>query len=74
MKQNIYNYILLLFLIIVLFLILYFIITNNVEEGFTPKIREFYRPFIRNARIYSSNFHNKYKTSVTNFFRKTGLI
>ena len=72
MKQNIHIYILLLFII---FISLYFgLITNNIDEGFTPKIRELYRPYIRNVRIYSSNLHNKYKTNVINFLRRIGLI
>jgi hypothetical protein len=51
--------------------------SNNSEddkENFTPHIRRFYRPYLRNTRIYRDNFYNKMKEHFHRFLRKTGLI
>jgi hypothetical protein len=72
MKNKICNYIL-LFLIITICLYVSSN-ANTYSEGFTPKIREFYRPYVRNSRIFSESLYNKHKTNVTNLFRKFGII
>lgn len=38
-----------------------------VKEGFTPKIRSFYNPYMRNLRIYTESFMNHYND---NYFIK----
>ena len=43
-------------------------------EGFTPKIREVYRPYVRKIRIFSENFYNNSIENVSTFFRKMGVI
>lgn len=66
--------------IIVLFII-YYIYTHyynieckcNKKENFTPKIRETYRPYVRNARLVSEGFYGNSKNSVNSLFRKIGL-
>ena len=48
----------------ILFLIL--LVVRNVQlqkskkEEFIPKIRSYYRPYLRNARIYAESFSNTY--------------
>jgi hypothetical protein len=76
MNHKIYNYI---FLILALILILNlfnntFKIGINNTENFTPKIREMYRPYVRNTRIATNSLYNKYNNNISNIFRKIGLI
>ena len=66
--------------LLLLFIIIVFIITtinmnmNPLEEGFTPKIRSFYRPHLRNTRLYIESFENTYSYDYfINIFRKVGL-
>jgi hypothetical protein len=47
---------------------------NTDKENFTPHIRRFYRPYLRNTRIYTDNFYNKMREHFHRFLRKTGLI
>lgn len=44
------------------------------KEAFTPKIRELYRPYVRNARIISEGFYEKHSTNISNLFRKFGIM
>ena len=72
------NYILYyLFSILIIFIFAYINSMHEIDEkkeGFTPKIRETYRPYVRNLRIGTQSLYNKYKTNVTNFLRKVGII
>jgi hypothetical protein len=47
---------------------------KDVEEAFTPKIREFYRPYSRNARLMSEGVYNKHTPMISNLFRKVGIM
>jgi hypothetical protein len=69
MKYFIYNC---TFLIIILFFAC--INTKNELEAFTPKIRELYRPYVRNMRIISDNLYNKHSANASNLFRKFGIM
>jgi hypothetical protein len=69
MKNLIYNCV--LFLIIVIFA---YINSVHTVEGFTPKIREMYRPYVRNARISGQEFYNKSNSNISNLFRKFGIM
>jgi hypothetical protein len=73
-KQLIYNSLFLLLLL--LFIILYYTFYQPVyKEAFVPKqIKEIYRPIARNVRINYEGFYNKSSTSVSNFFRKFGIL
>jgi len=51
----------------------YYIKNNNKTENFTPKVREMYRPYVRNARIVSEGFYGDSKNNITHLFRKFGL-
>jgi len=64
-------YISFLFLIVLLFS--YYNMSHTVEN-FTPKIRELYRPIIRNTRIIGEGFYNKGSSNISNLFRKFGLM
>ena len=47
---------------------------KKLSEGFTPKIRSLYRPHIRNLRIYTETFANKYsKNYLIPVLKKMGL-
>jgi|LauGreDrversion4_2_1035121.scaffolds.fasta_scaffold1546537_1 hypothetical protein len=70
MKYWIYNFI----LIIVIFVISYNSSLNIVTEDFTPKIREMYRPVVRNARLGAEGFYNKHSSNMSNLFRRFGLM
>jgi hypothetical protein len=56
---------------IILITIIIFQSINNKKsldkEGFTPKIRSFYYPYVRNLRIYTETFLNQYND---NYFIK----
>lgn len=54
--------------------ILLYCVTFNHIENFTPKIREFYRPILRKTRIIGEGFYNKSSSTISNLFRKLGLI
>jgi hypothetical protein len=69
MKHLIYNCI--LFFIIIIFA---YINSLDYVESFTPKIKEMYRPYVRNARIISEGFYNKTNSNISNLFRKFGIM
>ena len=74
MKYFIYNC---LFLIMILFFAYINTIYQNNQynqEAFTPKIREMYRPYVRDARIISEGFYEKNKSDISNLFRKFGIM
>jgi hypothetical protein len=62
-----------LFFIIIVVIFAYFNSLQDVES-FTPKIRELYRPYVRNARIIGEGFYNKQQNNISNLFRKFGII
>ena len=70
MKYWIYNCILII-------IIIAFALNNNdniILENFTPKIREMYRPLVRNARLRSEDVYNKHSSNMSNLFRRVGLL
>jgi len=69
MKYLLYNF----FFIIIIFIFSYINSLHN-EEGFTPKIKEIYRPHIRNARIFGQDIYNKSSSNISNLFRKVRII
>lgn len=47
---------------------------KNTKEGFTPKIRSMYRPYMRNIRLGIESYTTPYNTDFfIGFFRKFGL-
>ena len=69
MKNLIYNCF--LFLIIVIFA---YINSLHTVESFTPKLKEMYRPYVRNARVIGEGFYNKSTSNISNLFRKFGIM
>lgn len=70
MKYWIYNFILII-------IIIAFALNNNdntILENFTPKIREMYRPLVRNARLGTEDVYNKHSSNMSNLFRRVGLL
>lgn len=47
---------------------------TDVAEPFTPRIRELYRPYTRNARLLSEGLYNKHTSTLSNLFRKFGIM
>ena len=47
--------------------------SNPDVENFTPKMRETYRPYLREARIVSEGFYGDSKNNIDHLFRKFGL-
>jgi len=60
--------------IFILCLILIYFTFKNKKENFTPKIREFYRPYIRHTKGVYNNILNIYTTKITTLLRRVGLI
>ena len=59
-------------------IIFYFAYHNSIiydrnKETFTPHIRRFYRPHLRNARLYTEGMYNKTNEYLNKFLRKSGL-
>ena len=69
MKHLIYNCF--LFLIVITFA---YINSLHTVESFSPKIKEMYRPYVRNARIIGEGFYNKSTSNISNLFRKFGIM
>jgi len=61
------------FFVIIIVTFAYFNSLQDVES-FTPIIREFYRPYIRNARVFGEGIYGKQKIFISNLFRKFGLM
>ena len=70
MKFFIYN----CFFLLVIFIFAYVNTINHMEEAFTPKIRELYRPYSRHIRLMSEGAYNKHTNTVSNFFRRFRVI
>ena len=69
MKHLIYNCF--LFLIVITFA---YINSLHTVESFSPKIKEMYIPYVRNARIIGEGFYNKSTSNISNLFRKFGIM
>jgi hypothetical protein len=69
MKHIVYSFFLIL-------IVIFFAYVNSMHsvESFTPNIREFYRPIIRNTRLISEGFYNNTTSSVSNILRKLKII
>ena len=48
--------------------------SNMLIESFTPKVREMYRPLVRNARLGAEGLYNKHSSNMSNLFRIFGLM
>ena len=61
-----------------IFIILFFAYKNSQislqKESFHPYSRQWYRPVIRNTRLYSNEWYNKIKEKMDRFWRKIGWL
>ncbi len=69
MKQLLYA----CFLAVIIIIFAYFNSLRDVEQ-FTPGVRAFYRPIVRQTRIVGEGFYNKTSTNISNLFRKFGIM
>ena len=69
MKHFVYNCFLLL-------LVISFAYINSSPhvDGFTPRVRAFYRPVVRRARIVGEGFYSKTSTNLSTLFRRFGIL
>jgi hypothetical protein len=71
----------LLLIILIILACLYYDYANDyandyasINEGFTPRIREMYRPYLRHSRIFTNHVYNTHQNNIYNLFRKFGLM
>jgi hypothetical protein len=64
----------LLFLFIIVLCLYYDCASAGVNEGFTPRIREMYRPYLRHTRIFTNRIYNTHQNNIYTLFRKFGLM
>ena len=69
MKQFLYA----CFLVLIIIVFAYYNSLPKIET-FTPKIRELYRPIVRQTRIVGEGFYNKTSSNISNLFRKFGIM
>jgi hypothetical protein len=78
MKYLIYNCIFILIIIIFAYVNTIYeqkiVLDKSQKEAFTPKMRELYRPYVRNARIISEGFYDAHSSNMSNLFRKFGIL
>lgn len=56
-----------------LFIIFFFAYVNSTnQEGFMPKLREYYRPIARNARLWKDNVLNV--NYLSNRLKRMGML
>lgn len=61
-------------LIAIILFVSYYNTINSTEEGFIPFINKIYRPYVRNARVYSENLFNKKKVELHNILKKHSIM
>jgi len=62
-----------IFFIIIIIAFAYFNSLHDAE-GFTPTIREMYRPYTRHARIRGTDFYNRQIKRLANLLKKMGIV
>jgi hypothetical protein len=66
------SYFLSIWIILIVIIILQTV--TQKKEGFTPKIRGMYRPYVRRARLHVENFVNKYNGNyIINMLKKYNI-
>ena len=61
-------------LFIFIILVSMYNVYNETHEGFTPSIREMYRPYIRDARIKAEGLYTKHTNKLHNILRKFQIM
>jgi hypothetical protein len=70
-NEFLFLFIIIIFPIIIYYSIIYYI---NNTEGFTPNIRELYRPIIRQTKSLKENLVDKNFKKIHNSLRKYGIM
>lgn len=71
------KYIIILIIIFMLYVILYnysSLLIYSGCEGFTPKVRQTFRPYFRDTKTYCEGFYNNTKNRFNRFLRNIGLF
>ena len=64
-----------LYILSLCMIIFYFSLKNSKNlENFTPKLREYYRPYIRHTKGLYNNIYNTSVIKIENVMRRIGLI
>jgi hypothetical protein len=61
------------FFIIIIVAFAYFNSLHDID-GFTPMLKEMYRPYIRRARIRVESFYDKQQKVISNLIKKIGIV
>ena len=76
MKLNSKKYgviILSVILVTIVTIVILVILLKKEKEGFTARIREMYRHYLRNIRLFKDERYNQIKNYFFSFIRKIGL-
>jgi hypothetical protein len=69
------SYIFIIWILIVIISILWFLNTTpTTKEPFLSGFNKMYRPYVRNARLYTSNKINSFTSKSKVFFRRIGIL
>jgi dolichol kinase len=52
-----FQYIILFIIAFIILFVFFWLFQTKTKEGFTPYIRELYRPYVRRVRIHGSNLY-----------------
>jgi len=78
MKTNLYAYItLVIVIILVLYLSITIVVSNSnkqQKEGFLSGFQQMFRPYVRNARLYTTTTFNSISNRGYVVFKRGGLI
>ena len=69
LKMKLFQTIKYLFFLTLISIPIYLLLQINKKEAFTPKIREMYRPYVRNSRLIYENTKNSTMHNLNVFLR-----
>jgi uncharacterized protein YpmB len=75
MKSNLIIF-LILFIAVITAIFMFFVLhkeSYSSKEGFLSGFRQMYRPYIRKARLYTTNNYNALSGKTSVFLRRVGL-
>ena len=71
-KYKSFFFLIVLSILFILAILLFYTKINN-KESFVPKIKQMFRPHMRQVRIYSDEYSEKIKRPVEKIFKMFGL-
>jgi hypothetical protein len=73
-SPNLYLSIIVILLLVCIFMMRnYYLDEKQKKDGFTTRIREMYRPYFRNIRLFTDRKYIEMKNNFFSFIRKIGL-